>query len=104
MSKCVLCSWPTHNNRRSLMSRKIERFEDFIAWQKARKLTAEVYRITKQGEFGGDCGLKNQSRRASVSIMSNLAEGFERGGLAEFHRFITISKASCAELRSHIYV
>ena len=81
------------------MSKKIERFEDFIAWQKARKLTSEIYRVTNQGRFASDFGLKDQSRRASVSIMSNLAEGYERGGAAEFHRFITIAKGSCAELR-----
>ena len=86
------------------MSRKIERFEDFIAWQKARKLTAEIYKVTNQGRFARDFVLRDQSRRASVSIMSNLAEGFERGGAGEFHRFITIAKGSCAELRAQLYV
>jgi len=86
------------------MSKKIERFEDFIAWQKARKLTAEIYRVTNQGRFANDFGLRDQSRRAAVSIMSNLAEGFERGGAAEFHRFLTISKGSCAEIRAQLYV
>jgi four helix bundle protein len=86
------------------LSKEIRKFEDFIAWQKARKLTAEVYRVTNQGEFARDFGLKNQSRRAAVSIMSNLAEGFERGGPREFHRFLTISKGSCAELRAQVYV
>ena len=86
------------------MSKKIESFEDFIAWQKARKLTLEIYRVTSRGRFASDFGLKDQSRRASVSIMSNLAEGFERGGAVEFHRFITIAKGSCAELRAQLYV
>ena len=86
------------------MSKKIERFEDFIAWQKARKLTSEIYRITNQGRFVSDFGLKDQSRRAAVSVMSNLAEGFERGGAAGFHRFLTLAKGSCAELRAQIYV
>ena len=86
------------------MSKKIERFEDFIAWQKGRRLTAEIYKITSEGRFARDFGLRDQSRRASVSIMSNLAEGFERGGAAEFHRFITIAKGSCAELRAQLYV
>src|SRR6267378_8203916 len=86
------------------MSKKIERFEDFIAWQKARKLTVEIYKVTNQGRFASDFGLREQSRRASVSIMSNLAEGFERGGAAEFHRFITIAKGSGAELRAQLYV
>ena len=61
------------------MAKRIERFEDFIAWQKARKLTSEIYKVTNHGEFGSDFGLKNQIRRAAVSSMSNLAEGFERG-------------------------
>src|SRR6266436_2213372 len=87
-----------------MMSKKIERFEDFIAWQKARKLTAEIYKVTNQGRFAKDFGLRDQSRRASVSIMSNLADGFERGGAAAFHRFITIAKGSCAELRAQLYV
>jgi four helix bundle protein len=86
------------------VSRRIQQFEDFIAWKKARKLTVEVYKVTNQGRFASDLGLRNQSRRAAVSIMSNLAEGFERGGPAEFHRFLTISKGSCAELRAQIYV
>jgi 23S rRNA-intervening sequence protein len=59
---------------------KVERFEDLIAGQKARTLTREIYRVTKQGEFSTDYGLVRQIQRASVSIMSNVAEGFERGG------------------------
>ena len=86
------------------MANRIERFEDFIAWQKARKLTAEIYRITSEENFARDFGLKNQIRRAAVSTMSNLAEGFERGRPAEFHQFISIAKGSCAELRAQLYV
>jgi four helix bundle protein len=86
------------------MANRIERFEDFIAWQKARKLTAEIYRITSEGNFARDFGLKDQIRRAAVSSMSNLAEGFERGRPAEFHQFISIAKGSCAELRTQLYV
>jgi len=86
------------------MSNQIKRFEDFIAWQKARKLTAEIYRPTNQGKFAGDFGLKDQIRRAAVSSMSNLAEGFERGRPGEFHQFISVAKGSCAELRSQLYV
>jgi four helix bundle protein len=83
---------------------KVERFEDLIAWQKARMLTRDVYRVTKQGEFARDYGLARQIQRASVSIMSNVAEGFERGGRAEFHQFLSTAKASCAETRSLLYV
>ena len=86
------------------MAKKIERFEDFTAWQKARKLTAENYRVTNQERFARDFGLKDQIRRASVSSMSNVAEGFERGRPSEFHQFLSIAKGSCAELRSQLYV
>jgi len=83
---------------------RIENFEELIAWQKARVLTGEIYRATADGDFGRDFGLKNQIQRAAVSVMSNLAEGFERGRPAEFHQFLSVAKASCAELRSQLYV
>ncbi|MBD1936380.1 four helix bundle protein [Microcoleus sp. FACHB-68] len=83
---------------------KIERFEDLIAWQKARVLTRMIYQITQQGAFAKDFGLSGQIQRAAVSIMSNIAEGFERSSLGEFHQFLSIAKASCAELRSQLYV
>jgi four helix bundle protein len=86
------------------MGGRVEKFEDLIAWQKARLLTAEIYKITGIDKFARDYGLKDQIRRAAVSIMSNLAEGFERGRSAEFHQFLSIAKASCAELRSQLYV
>jgi four helix bundle protein len=87
-----------------MAGQKIEKFEDLIAWQKARELTKNIYEVTKQGDFRKDFGLRDQIRRASVSIMSNVAEGFERGGRSEFHQFLVISKGSCAELRSQLYV
>ena len=86
------------------MSKKIERFEDFIAWQKARKLTSNIYQVSNIGEFARDFGLKDQIRRAGVSVMSNIAEGFERGRPTEFHQFLSVAKGSCAELRSQLYV
>ena len=86
------------------MSDKVERFEELIAWQKARALTRDVYNFTGQGRFSKDFGLKDQMRRAAVSIMSNIAEGFERGKPSEFHQFLSIAKASCAELRSQLYI
>jgi four helix bundle protein len=87
-----------------LKKERIERFEDLIAWQKARVLTKEIYQITRMGEFAKDFGLSGQIQKASVSIMSNIAEGFERGGRGEFHQFLSISKASGAEVRSQLYV
>lgn len=83
---------------------KIERFEDLIAWQKARELAQEIYRITRKGDFARDFGLRDQIQRAAVSVMSNIAEGFERGGRSEFHQFLLTAKASCAEVRSQLYV
>jgi len=86
------------------MAQKVERFEDLIAWQKARQLTVDIYRITAHGEFAKDYGLRDQIRRAAVSVMSNIAEGFDRGSRGEFHQFLVIAKASCAEVRSQLYV
>src|SRR3972149_11746547 len=83
---------------------KVEKFEDLVAWQKARELTKQIYEITKQGAFSKDYGLCDQIRRATVSVMSNLAEGFERGSSSECHQYIVIAKASCAEVRSQLYV
>ena len=86
------------------MKSKIERFEDLIAWQKARKLTQLIYQVSRRGAFAKDFGLSGQIQRAAVSIMSNISEGFERGGRGEFHQFLSIAKASCAEVRSQLYV
>src|ERR1039457_1403664 len=83
---------------------KIERFEDIIAWQKARGLTKEIYASTRIGEFAKDYGLKDQIQRASVSTMSNIAEGFEPGGDREFVQFLSNSKGSCGEVKSQLYV
>ncbi len=83
---------------------KIEKFEDIIAWQKSRELTKDIYAITSLGFFEKDYTLKEQIRRSSISISSNIAEGFERGGNKEFIYFLYIAKASCAELRSQLYI
>ena len=80
------------------------KFQDLIAWQRARTLTRDVYEATTAGQFTRDYGLQDQMRRSAVSVMSNVAEGFDRESAAEFHRFLTIAKASCAELRSQLYV
>ena len=86
------------------MVQRIERFEDLIAWQKARQLAADIYRVSAHGNFSKDFGLRDQIRRAAVSTMSNIAEGFDRGSRSEFHQFLVIAKASCAEVRSQLYV
>jgi four helix bundle protein len=82
----------------------INRFEDLIAWQKARILTKKIYTVTKYDEFKKDFGMKDQIQRASVSIMSNIAEGFDRASNAEFHKYLVIAKGSCAEVKSQLYV
>ena len=84
---------------------KIERFEDIEAWKKARVLTNRLYAITNAGAFARDFGLRDQIRRAGVSIMSNIAEGYERGaGDKEFARFLSIAKGSAGEVRAQLYV
>ena len=83
---------------------KIQKFEDIVAWQKARELTREVYAHSKTGAFAKDFGLKDQIQRASVSIMGNVAEGYDRGGDKEFIQFLSVSKGSCGEVKSHLYV
>ena len=82
----------------------VRRFEEFEAWQKAHELTREVYGFSKAGPFARDFGLRDQMRRAAVSVMSNIAEGFERGGTAEFLQFLAVSKASAGEVESQLYV
>ena len=79
-------------------------FEQIGAWQKARQLVKELYKITARGAFGRDYDLKNQITRASVSIMSNIAEGFERSGTGEFNQFLSMAKGSAGEVRSQLYV
>lgn len=80
---------------------KINKFEDIFAWQKAGKLTIEIYR-----NFTGckDFGFLNQIQRASISIMNNITEGFERNTNKEFRNFLFIAKGSCAEVRSMLYI
>lgn len=82
----------------------VQKFEDLIAWQKARMLAKEIYQATNKGEFAKDFGFRDQIRRASVSVMSNIAEGFERTSPADFMRFLLIAKASCGEVRSQLYL
>ena len=79
-------------------------FEEIESWQKARELTREVYTVSNQGAFGKDFGLRDQIRRASVSTMSNIAEGFERDGSREFLQFLAVAKGSNGEVRAQLYV
>lgn len=82
----------------------IKRFEEIEAWQTARELTRLVYSITEEGKFAKDFGLKDQIRRACVSIMSNIAEGFESKTQPMFIRYLGIAKASAGEVRAQLYV
>jgi four helix bundle protein len=82
----------------------ITRFEDIRAWQTARDLTRRIYRMSNQGAFARDYGLRNQMRRAAVSVMSNIAEGFESDTQAQFIKFLGHAKASAGEVRAQLYV
>jgi four helix bundle protein len=82
----------------------VRRFEELVAWQRARELTQRIYGCTAVGAFAEDAGLRDLIRQAAVSIMSNIAEGFERGSIVEFDRFLLIAKGFCGEVRSHLYV
>lgn len=79
----------------------IERFEDILIWQRAKKLAVEIYSL-----FGGsnDYGFRGQIERAAVSIMNNIAEGYERKSNQEFKQFLYIAKGSCAEVRSMLHL
>ena len=83
---------------------RIQRFEDLEAWKIAREVTNEIYTLSRRGEFARDYGLRDQICRSSVSIMSNVAEGFERDGDKEFANFLSIAKGSAGETRSLLYV
>ena len=80
---------------------KISKFEDILSWQKSRTLTLLIYKLF---ENHNDFGFKNQIERASVSIMNNIAEGFERQSNKKFRQFLYIAKGSCAEVRSMLYI
>ena len=82
----------------------IQKFEDLKVWQKAREVNLQIYKLSNKGSFSKDFGLRDQIRRASVSIISNIAEGFERNGNKEFNQFLSIAKASAAEVRAQLYV
>lgn len=79
-------------------------FEELEVWQKALILVKEIYALTNSEKFRKDFSLVDQIRRASVSILSNIAEGFERGSNAEFIQFLYIAKGSSGEVRSQLYI
>jgi four helix bundle protein len=79
-------------------------FEDLEIWKMARSLTDKIYKLTSSGSFAKDYGLRDQIRRAAVSVMSNIAEGYERSGNQEFMQFLSIAKGSCGEVRCQLYV
>lgn len=80
---------------------KIQKFEEIVAWEKSRELNVLIYKIFSNCK---DFSFKNQIERASVSVMNNIAEGFERQTNKEFKNFLYISKGSCGEVRSMIYL
>ena len=81
-----------------------KKFEEIECWQKARELTRRIYEVSGKGNFAKDSGLKDQIRRAAVSIMSNIAEGHDRSGTGEFVQFLANAKGSAAEVRCQLYV
>ena len=83
---------------------KIERFEDIDGWKKGRELTKVIYGYSRRPDFSKDYGLKDQITRASVSIMNNIAEGFDGGSDAEFIRFLRYAQRSSTEVKSCLYV
>lgn len=80
------------------------KFEEMEAWQKARELTREIYRVSSEGRFSRDFALRDQIRKASISVMANIAEGFERDGRREFLQFLSMAKGSAGEVKAQLYV
>jgi four helix bundle protein len=82
---------------------KISRFEDLIAWQKSRELFKIMHKMISQKPLSANYPMRDQMTRSSLSVMSNIAEGFDRGGNREFIQFLYVSKGSCSELRSQLF-
>ena len=83
---------------------KVERFEDLDVWQRARELTGKIYAAARHGEFAHDYGFRDQICRAAVSIVSNIAEGFDRRSNSQFLQFLDIANGSAGELRAQLYI
>ena len=86
------------------IKKTIQNFEDLNVWQRTRELSGSVYELTKKKDFSKDYSLVDQIRRSSISVLSNIAEGFERGSNKEFIQFLYIAKGSCGEVRSQLYI
>jgi four helix bundle protein len=86
------------------LKKKIEEFEDLVVWQKGIQMVKQIYVVTDDGKLSKDFGLKDQLRRASVSIPTNIAEGFERRSRKEYVNFLNIAKGSAGEVRSLLRV
>ena len=82
----------------------VEHFEELEVWQLARTLVGKIYRLARQGEFAKDFGFRNQICRAAVSIVSNVAEGFERRSGNQFQQFLDIANGSTGEVRAQLYI
>ena len=91
-------------SEKDIKGKTAQTFEDLHIYQRARELTNQIYTITKTVEFSKDFSLIDQIRRAAVSVMSNIAEGFERGGKIEFIQFLYIAKGSCGEVRAQLQI
>ncbi|MGD9630984.1 MAG: four helix bundle protein [Pyrinomonadaceae bacterium] len=83
---------------------RLEEFEDIESWKKAYAVTVQIYKLTEAGEFSRDFGLRDQIRRASVSIMANIAEGYGRKSNTEFANFLNIARGSSHEAQSHLHI
>ena len=83
---------------------KIVRFEDVESWKEGRKLCNMIYAIARHEQFSRDFGLRDQIQRAAVSIVSNIAEGFDSKSNAEFHRFLVYARRSISEVKSQLYL
>jgi four helix bundle protein len=87
-----------------VFQRELTRFEDIEAWKAARALTNRIYAVTSEGAFSKDHGLRDQIQRAAISMMANIAEGFDGGSDREFIKFLGYAIRSATELQSHLYV
>ncbi|HEX8673031.1 MAG TPA: four helix bundle protein [Longimicrobium sp.] len=83
---------------------KVQQFEDLVVWRKAKELSVLIYRLSAGGRFARDYALRDQIRRAVVSVMSNVAEGFERYSRPEFRHFLSIARGSASEVRSQLHL